>query len=152
MFNKLKDIISKMKLLIKVREPITTLFTQVKEAKRGYRTMAFWVSVLGTLISLVGALNGVIPPQIAIIITTILTAIYNIIRGTEKSEETGVRPLLKSTEFWQGALGEISNSIVQMQTAGVNPEWFHMATGIIGMSMAIAQNLGAHQPVASAPK
>ena len=147
MFSKIKDMLSKLKLLIKIKEPMLALISQIKEAKRGYRTLAFWVSVLGTLISLVGALNGVIPPQIAIIVTTILTAIYNIIRGMNKSEETGVRPILKSTEFWQGAFGEISNSLVQMQTAGINPAWFHMATAVIGMSMAVAQNIGATQPI-----
>jgi hypothetical protein len=152
MFSKIKDVLSKLKLALKLREPAMALLAQAKDIKSGYRTLAFWVSVLGTLISLVGSLNGVIPPQIAIIVTTVLTAIYNILRGTNKADQVGIKPALKSTEFWQGAFGELSNSIVQLQTAGIDPQWFHMATAVIGMSMAIAQNIGAHQPVAPAPK
>jgi hypothetical protein len=139
-------IIEKLKLLFQVREPLGKLAGQVTELKRGYKKVAFWISFVGTLMSTVGALIGFVPPQLALIANTSLTAIYNILRGLDKAQEPGVRPLVQTTEFWQGVAGEFSNAIVQMQTGGVDSQYFHAAQTFIAAIMAASQNLGSRQP------
>lgn len=139
-------IIEKIKLLFKIRKPAGQLADQVKGIKRGWKKVSFWVSFLGTLLSVVAALSGVLTPYISLIINTTLTLFYNILRGLDKADEVGIRPIVQTTEFWQGAMGEASNAIVALHTGGIDPAWLHTAEMLIAMGMAAAQNLAAQQP------
>ena len=142
------SIFEKLKLLFKVREPAGALLDHVGNLKRGYAKISFWVSFLGTLLATVGALQGFLPPEFALVANTVLTAFYNILRGLDKVEEPGTRPAFQSTEFWQGAAGILSNAIVQMQTGGVDSAYFHSAQAFLATVMGASQNLGARQPPA----
>lgn len=138
--------LEKIKLLFAARQPLTELVGEIKTAKDGYKTVAFYVALLGTLGTLVAALNGVFPPLVAVEITTGLGVVYNIVRGLAKADQVGVKPVLQSTEFWIGALTAVSNGIVSLQTGGVNPAWLATAQTLIASVMAMSQNLGATQP------
>lgn len=139
-------VIDKLKLLFKTAKPVGQFINEVKGAKLKYKTIPFWVSVLGSLIAIVGALNGVIPATLAVVITGALTALYNIIRGLDKADQVGVKPTWKTTEFWVGALGIIAAQITEIQTAGVSSNVLTTVSAVVAAAMALAQNLGAQQP------
>lgn len=142
-------LIEKLKLLFKARQPITDIITELKSVKAGYKTAAFWISVLLSLISLAGALQGVIPVTIALIATTVITLAYNILRGAIKSQVPGQPPFFQTSEFWLSVLGSVSAAIVALQAGGVNPAWFKEALGAIGIiltSLGASQNLAGQQP------
>lgn len=141
------NLIEKIKLLFKIKEPAQDLANQLKGVKRGYKTVSFWVTFLGTLLSLVGALQGIIPATTAVLITTALTTVYNILRGLLKAEADGVRPPMQATEFWVGLLGILSSGLIQAQTAGVSGRWLTVAMAVVAGGMAAAQNLGAQAPI-----
>jgi len=139
-------LIKKLKLLIKASKPVGEFVNQVKGAKLKYKTIPFWVSIIGSAIAVAGAFQGFIPATTAVIITSSLTALYNILRGADKIEQVGVKPVFRTTEFWMGTGTIISNMILDMQTAGVNDEVLVTAQVIIGSAMAAAQSLAANQP------
>lgn len=142
-------LIEKLKLLIKARQPITDIITELKTVKSGWKTISFWVSVLASLLALVAALQGVIPGSVALVITTGITLIYNILRGAIKSQVSGQSPFFQTSEFWLSLLTGISTAIVALQTGGINPAWFKealLAISVIGGSLAAGQNLAGQQP------
>lgn len=139
-------LISKLKLLFKTAKPVGEFVNQIKGAKLKYKTIPFWVSVLGSGLALVGSLQGFIPATVGVIITGALTAGYNILRGLDKADQVGVKPTWKTTEFWIGALGILSTQVTEIQTAGVNNETLMGISAVIAVAMALAQNLGAQQP------
>lgn len=140
------SLIDKIKLLVKGAKPVGEFVNAVKGARKKYKTIPFWLTIIGSLTSIVAALNGLIPATAAIVATTILTAAYNILRGADKMDQVGVKPPLRSSEFWIGALGIISTAIVDLQTAGVSGQVLTIANLVIGAAMSVAQNLGAIQP------
>lgn len=144
------NIFQKLKALIAVRKPAQELITNVKEIQRGYKTFAFWLTLVGSVMSVVGAISGLLPIPAALIATTTLTVLYNVLRGLLKADETGVQPILQSTEFWIGLLNQVSMGIVSLQHGGINPEWFATTTTVIGGVMTIAQNLAAQHPATTA--
>src|SRR5258706_8374631 len=104
------NIFQKIKLLFALRKPVGKVVDAIKDVKSGWKTISFWIALIGTLLSFVGALQGIIPAATAVLITTGLTAVYNILRGLVKNESDGVRPTFQSTEFWIGVLGIVANS------------------------------------------
>jgi len=139
-------LIDKIKLLIKVQKPMGEIVNEIKGIKAGYKTLSFWVALLGSIMAAVAAFQGLIPSVVALITTTALTTIYNILRGLQNANMNGVEPVLKSTRFWVGVIGQLTNSLVALQTGGINPEWFATASTILAAAMAAAQSLGANQP------
>jgi len=140
------SILEKIKLLFKVREPATELISGIKGFKAGYRTPSFWVTVIGSLLSMVAAFSGIIPEQVSLLITVILTGLYNITRGMAKLDQNAIRPTLKSTEFWVGVLGIVSTSLTSLHDGGINPAWMVTAQSAIAAAMAASQNLGVQAP------
>lgn len=134
-------LIEKVKLLFVARKPAQDFVANVKEVKRGWKTIHFWVSLLGSAITLVGSLKGFVPAEASLIITTILMASYNIMRGFDKTDETIPRPTLRSTEMWMGIIGQLSNGIVALQQGGVNSAELAIASAVLAGAMATAQNL-----------
>jgi len=143
--------IEKIKLLFKIQKPLGELAKSAKDVKTGWKTIKFWVTFLGTLASTAAALTGIIPPPAQLIITTVLQAIYNIVRGAEKMESTEAKGIFTTTEFALTALGEIQKGIVAAQTGGINPEWMATATTIVGMALAAGQSLAAREPEKATP-
>jgi hypothetical protein len=138
--------IEKIKLLFKIQKPLGELAKSAKDVKTGWKTLKFWVTFLGTLASTAAALTGIIPPQVQLIVTTILQALYNIIRGAEKMESADAKGIFTTTEFALTALGEVQKGIVAAQMGGINPEWMAAATTIVGMALAAGQSLAAREP------
>lgn len=143
---------AKLKLLIKASKPVGQFVNQVKGARAKYKTIPFWLSIVGSLISIAAALQGVIPATTAVIITTSLTAIYNILRGADKINQVGVKPPLQTTEFWMGVGAILSTMFVDMKTAGVDNQVIGIANTVIGAAMAAAQSLAANQPTEVPPQ
>lgn len=140
------SLIEKLKLLFKIRKPAGELLDQVKEVKRGWKTLSFWVTLLGSLASTASALSGIIPPQAQLIATTVLSAFYNMLRGLQKAEESTVRGVARSTEVWMGIFAEVQKGIVALNTGGINPEWMTTMSTINMMAMAAGQQLASLQP------
>lgn len=140
------NIFQKIKLLFRVKAPAEKLIDDIKEFKSGWKTLPFWVTLLGSLGSVVAAFQGVIPAEYSLVATTVLTAIYNFIRGFEKADQNAIRPTLQSTEFWIGLLGIVGNAFTTLKTGGVSPDWMIAAQSAIAAAMAGAQNIGTQQP------
>ena len=140
------SLIEKIKLLFKIKDPALKLIDGVKQFKSGYKTVTFWATLLSGVLTLIGALKGFIPPEAALVVTAVLTAVYNFIRGFEKMDQNALRPVIQSTEFWVGVLGMISTAIMNIQTGGVNPAWLVSVQSAIAAAIAGAQALGNQMP------
>jgi len=138
--------IEKLKLLFKVRKPATDLINEVRQVKSGWKTIPFWVSVLGTLLAVVASLKGLIPATSALVITTVLTMFYQILRGATKADLTSTKPVFQTSEFWLGVLSQIANALTALKTGGINPTWLATASGLVAAAMAAGQNLAGQQP------
>ncbi len=138
--------IEKLKLLFKVQKPINDTIVAVKEAKKTKKWIHFAVTMFAIVSSTVGALTGVIPPQVQLIIATVAQALYNIVRGADKADDNEVKGTLTSTEFWTTAATEIQKGIVAVQVGGVNPEWLAASSTAIGFLLSFGQNLAARAP------
>lgn len=136
-------IVEKLKLLLKIKKPVSDVVDAVKEVKQTKKWVHFSVTLLGSLIATAGALTGVIPPQAQLIAVTVLQVIYNIVRGADKAEVPEIKGTLRTTEFWLTGLGELQKGFVAFQTGGWYPEWMASAATITGMALAAGQNLAA---------
>lgn len=79
-------LIAKIKLLLKVRKPIEGLIKEVSKVKSGWKTSEFWMTVVSNLITIVGALKGVIPAETAAVIVAVLNGLYTIGRDVVKAK------------------------------------------------------------------
>jgi len=81
------NLFSKIKLLWKVRKPISSIIKEVKKMKNepGRKTTEFILVIISELIVVVGALGKIIPPETAAIIIATLTGVYNILRTLRKN-------------------------------------------------------------------
>ncbi|HEX9504290.1 MAG TPA: hypothetical protein VF974_08320 [Patescibacteria group bacterium] len=136
------NIIQGIKLLFSVRAPVQQIAGELKDIKSGWKTIPFWVTLTGSLVSLGAAIQGFIPGTIAVVIITSLTVIYNILRGLIKADVNGVRPVFQSSEFWAGVIGILSDGILTLKNGGVSAPWMTTASTILATVMASAQNLG----------
>jgi len=140
--------IEKLKLLFKARQPAIDIINEVKEVKAGYKTVPFWITLIGSALSLVAALQGMVPASVSLVATTALTFFYNVLRGATKADTTAQKPLIQTTEFWLGVLGQVSAALVALKQGGVNPAWLTTASTAVGIAMAAGQNLAGQQPTA----
>jgi hypothetical protein len=141
-------IIEKIKLLFAVKKPVTALVNDVKQIKSGYKTLTFWVTIIGGLISVCSALAGFIPPTIALIISTALGVLYNIVRALQNAGVDGVTPVAQSTRFLVMVAGIVYAGLLSLKAGGVDPKWVETAIAILGAIGAASQSLGAQQPKA----
>lgn len=139
-------LIEKLKLLFKERQPATDLINEVKQVKSGWKTLPFWIAVVGTLGAAAAGLDGIIPASAVLISTTVLTMFYNILRGATKADLAGTKPIFQTSEFWLSVLSQVSNAITSLKTGGINPAWLTSAGGLVAAAMAAGQNLAAQQP------
>jgi hypothetical protein len=146
------SLVDKIKLLFVAKKPVTEIVGELKQIKTGYKTVSFWVTLVGSLVSLGATVSGFLPATYALIITTVLTAGYNILRGIQNAGVDGNTPITQSTRFWMGLLGIVANALTSLQTGGVNPQWLLSANAFIAAIMSAAQNIGATQPDPNAPK
>lgn len=139
-------LIEKLKLLFKTAKPVGQYVDQIKGGKLKWKTIPFWVSTFGLGISIVAGFQGLIPATTAAIISGVLISGYNILRGLDKAGQEGVKPTLKSTEFWLGTLAILSTELMKVKAAGVDNEITSTISIGIATAMALAQNIGAQQP------
>ena len=140
-------LIEKLKLLMKVKKPIGDVIDAAKEANKTKKWFSFAVTVIGTLVTTAGALTGVIPPQAQLIGVSVLQAIYNVLRGLDKAEQTEIKGTLRTTEFWTSGLTEVQKMFVALHTGGIDPTWMPTMTALVGAALAFGQNLAARAPV-----
>lgn len=140
------SLIEKIKLLFAVKGPASKLAKDIQQIKTGWKTVEFWVTVIGSAISVATAAAGFLPATTALIITTALTAAYNILRAFQNAGVEGVTPVFQSTRFYTTVIGILSAGFVALQTGGINPLWVQSAISILAAVGAGAQALGAQQP------
>ena len=138
------NIFSKIKLLWKVKDPAEKLIDDLHGFKSGWRTWQFWTATLGSLVSLGGALAGIIPADASLIITTVLAGAYNWVRGMEKMDQNGTRPPLRSTEFLFGIVVVVGNILTALRQGGFDPAWIAQTQGVLSAIMVVAQSMGQH--------
>lgn len=143
--------LEKLKLLFKIRKPAGELLDSIKDAKRGWKTLPFWINIIGSALATAGALSGVISPIAQLVIVTALQSIYNILRGAQNMDSSTEKGTFRTTEFLTTGLTEIQKGIVTVQAGGINPEWLMMSSTIIGAALAAGQNLASRQPVPPPP-
>jgi hypothetical protein len=80
------NIFSKLKLLWKVKEPAEHIIEEVSNVKAGWKTSEFWLTILSNLITIAGALQGVIDPKTAAVVLAALNGVYTTVRGIVKAK------------------------------------------------------------------
>lgn len=138
----MKNLINKVKLIWKGRAIAENLI----QIKSKWKSPTFWVALLGNAGTLVGALNGVIDPKVAIIINAILTSGYNYVRGLEKAQSDGVKPFKTSSEFVMGLATMASNALIDMQTGGVSTPYLAGSSILLGHAITAARDLANMRP------
>jgi hypothetical protein len=141
------NIFAKLKLALAIRTPVTEVAGQLKQIKSGWKTLSFWVTLIGSLVSLAAAVKGFIPAEYSLIITTALVTVYNILRGLAKADSAVVTgPIWTSTETWMGILGQASAGILALQQGGINAKWMTVAASVIATAMTLSRDLRAIDP------
>lgn len=59
-------------------------------SKPGWKKSEFWLTILTNIITIVGSLQGVIPPETAAIILAVVNAIYSVLRTIAYSTPTPI--------------------------------------------------------------
>jgi hypothetical protein len=137
---------NKLKLLWKARNEAKAVAKDIQELQKGYKTWQFWLIFVGHLAALLGAAQGGLDPQIALIANVVLAILYNFLRGVVKSQVNGARAWYKSTEFWLGMGVTFENAVMALKQGGVDPQWLLAAHSALVGVMAYAQRLGYAQP------
>jgi len=137
------SLIEKIKLLFAVKGPVTKLANDVKKITTGWKTLGFWVTTLGSAISVATAVTGFIPVTTALIVSTTLTVAYNVLRAFQNAGVDGVTPVMQSTRFITTVVGIVSAGLLSLQTGGVNPQWITASISVLAAVGAAAQALGA---------
>ena len=86
------NIIQKIKVLLLIQKLINHIKEGLKKmegnnngVKPGWRCTEFWLTVITNLITIVGALKGIIKPETMVIVLAILNGIYGILRSLVKA-------------------------------------------------------------------
>ena len=136
-------LLQKLVLAWKGRDVLTNL----GNAGTGWKTIHFWVTLVGSLLSYMGALKEIIPPTTALIITSVLTASYNVMRGMDKAvDDKEPKPWYRTTEAWLNIGAQIQNALVTMQTGGVGTNQLVEANTILTGVLAIGRDLAHVEP------
>lgn len=138
--------LDKIKLLFKIQKPAGEVLDAVAEAKKTKKWIHFTVTILGVALTTAGTLTGFVPPQTMVIVTSILQAIYNIVRGADKADNSDIKGTVLTTEFWMSALTEAQKALVVAHDGGVSAAWITSATSLVGAALAFGQNLSARAP------
>lgn len=80
--------IAKIKLLFRVKTPLGNLIEEATNVKSGWKTSEFYLTILSNLITIAGALQGVIDPKTAAIILAVLNGLYTTLRTIAKAGTT----------------------------------------------------------------
>ncbi len=85
------NLLQKIRLYFTLKKSFDELKKEAKkevvmngETKPGYKTTEFWMTVCTNIVSIVGMLKDVIPPQTAAIIIAVVNGIYGVLRTHAK--------------------------------------------------------------------
>lgn len=148
--------LSKLKLLFIVQKPLGEITEALEKAKKTKKWVQFSATVLSILGTSVASFNGYMDPQVAILVSAGISALYNVVRGAEKANYTDVKGPFTSTEFYSSVLTEAQKFVVVANNGGINAPWLsQLSTGINMLGLVIGQFLAAQAPVTpeeTAPK
>ncbi len=120
--------------------------TSLINVKSKWKEPTFWVALLSQIITLLGYAQGLLEPKIAMIITTVTTALYNYVRGLQKAESDGVKPYASRSEFILGLAAMAQNCFMGLHEQGLNPAWLVGTTVILGHAITAAEALQNMRP------
>lgn len=138
------NIFSKIKLLWKLKDPAEQLIEDLHEFKSGWRTWPFWVTVGSSVGSIVAALNGIIPAETSLILTTVGAGVYSWIRGMAKMDQDGKRPPFRSTEFALTVFTMVANILISLKDGGFDPAWMAQTQGALAAIQMVTQGMASH--------
>lgn len=137
----------KLKLLFAVRKPLGDVTVAFVAAKKDRKWLAFAVTVVGSLLSIVLTMQGFMPPEAHTILSSFLQALYNFMRGLSKSESPTVKGPLATTEVWMSGIQELQKAVVASQAGGVQAPWVEiLGSGLNTASLIISQYFSALTP------
>lgn len=136
----------KIKLLWKARKPAQDVANDLGQIQRGWKTPIFWLVLIGHLGALVGAAQGSLNPQTALILNVVLAVLYNVLRSYVKSQEEGVREYWKTTEFYITIGSQLSAGLMALQTGGLDAKWITVALAVLNGVAVFGRDLSHKQP------
>lgn len=120
---------------------------QLSNITKGWKTLAFWIALLGSLGTYLGQLKGFMSPELSLIVGAALTALYNILRGVEKAQtDTDTAPWYKTSECLLGIGEQVKNSLMALQSGGIDPQAFAIALAVINGSMVAGRDFSHIEP------
>lgn len=139
-------LIAKLRLLFKASKPAGEFIDQIKGAKLKYKTLPFWITMVGTLGSLLAAAQGVIPVNAGIIIGSVLSGFYAILRGIDKASQEGIKNPILTSEFGHIVVTSIGAVLLAIQQTGFNSPVLVAAIAFLGTTFGVSQGVAANQP------
>lgn len=93
MIKKLRQIVAIFNAIQQIRKLLQELKKEEGNMKKGIYTTEFWLTVITTVITLVNSFAGYIPANVAVIVSAILTAVYEISRTIVKTKTPNAQKL-----------------------------------------------------------
>lgn len=144
--------IQKIKLLFIVKKPVGEIADAVAEAKKTKKWLHFTATVLGIVTTGIAAYAGYMDPQLYVLVSSALNAIYNIVRGADKADNSDVKGTFTSTELYVSAFTEAQKFVVVAHAGGANYPWIDSLASFLNLIALVAgQNLAARAPNPSEP-
>lgn len=81
-------IVNKIRLLLRLRKPAENLISEVSKVKSGYKSSEFWLTIVSNLVTIAGALNGILDAKTAAIVLAVLNGLYTVLRTIAKAGDT----------------------------------------------------------------
>lgn len=139
--------LAKLKLLFIIQKPAGEILDAIAEAKSNKKWIHFAVTVLSIALSSAAAWSGYLDPNTYVIVSTALNAIYNVVRGADKADNSDVKGPFTSTELYLSMLTEAQKFVVNAHAGGVTAPWLEqLNTGVNLFALMLGQNLAARAP------
>jgi len=139
--------LTKIKLLFMVQKPAGEIVDAVAEAKKTKKWIHFAATVFGILATGIAAWSGYMSPQVYVVVSSALNAIYNIVRGADKADNSDVKGTFTATELYVSAFTEAQKFVVVAHTGGAQYPWLDSMASFLNLIALVAgQNLAARAP------
>lgn len=102
--------------------------------RSGFKTTEFWVTLFATIGVFLAGLNGAVPPQYAIYLTTAIAVAYAASRGIAKYG-TDLKRGWQTSEFWVGAL-TVGLTVLQTVQSNVPDKTVALVATIVTATIA----------------
>lgn len=139
--------LDKIKLLFKIQKPAGEVLDAVAEAKKTKKWIHFAATVLGIVATGIATWSGYMDPQIYVVVSSALNAIYNIVRGADKADNADVKGTFTTTELYLSAFTEAQKFVVVSHTGGAHYPWLDSLASFLNLvALVLGQNLAARAP------